>query len=74
MVLQIAEAGHTDKMARTSDFYRRSELKAEGGPGYAKTVTWFAPMLSEAGLDDATVHSFIDDNPRRWLTFTSTPP
>ena len=72
MVMRIVEAGHGDKLVLASDFYRRTELKAEGGPGYAKTVTEFAPMLREAGLDDATVQSFIADNPRRWLAFTPT--
>ena len=69
MMMRIVEAGHADKLVLASDFYRRTELKAEGGPGYAKTVTQFAPMLREAGLDDATVRSFIVDNPRRWLAF-----
>ena len=72
MVMRIVEAGHADKLVLASDFYRRTELKAEGGPGYAKTVTQFAPMLREAGLDDATVRSLIADNPRRWLAFTPT--
>ena len=72
MVMRIVEAGHGDKLVLASDFYRRTELKAEGGSGYAKTVTEFAPMLREAGLDDATVQSFIADNPRRWLAFTPT--
>ena len=72
MVMRIVEAGHGDKLVLASDFYRRTELRAEGGPGYAKTVTEFAPMLREAGLDEATVQSFIADNPRRWLTFTPT--
>ncbi len=72
MVTALVDAGHADKLVLASDFYRRTELKAEGGPGYAKTVTQFAPMLREAGLDDATVQAFIADNPRRWLTFTPT--
>ena len=68
MVMRIVEAGHADTRGLTSDFYRRTELQAEGGPGYAKTVTQFPPMLREAGLNEATVQSFIADNPRRWLT------
>ena len=72
MVMRIVEAGHADKLVLASDFYLRTELKAEGGPGYAKTVTQFAPMLREAGLDDASVRSLIADNPRRWLAFTPT--
>ncbi len=67
--------------ARWQQFSRRDAMRllgagtagfvaAYGGPGYAKTVTQFAPMLREAGLDEATVQSFIADNPRRWLAFT----
>ncbi len=70
MVMTLVEAGHADKLVLASDFYRRTELKAEGGPGYAKTVTEFAPMLREAGLDANTVQGFIADNPRRWLAYT----
>ena len=72
MVTALVDAGHADKLVLASDFYRRTELKAEGGPGYAKTVTRFAPLLREAGLDEATVQSFIADNPRRWLAFQPT--
>ena len=72
MVTALVDAGYADKLVLTSDFYRRTELKAEGGPGYAKTVTQFVPMLREAGLDAATVQLFIADNPRRWLAFQPT--
>ena len=72
MVTALVDAGHADKLVLASDFYRRTELKAEGGPGYAKTVTRFASLLREAGLDEATVQSFIADNPRRWLAFKPT--
>ena len=72
MVTALVDAGHADKLVLASDFYRRTELKAEGGPGYAKTVTRFASLLREAGLDEATVQSFIADNPRRWLAFQPT--
>ena len=72
MVMTLVEAGHADKLVLASDFYRRAELKAEGGPGYAKTVTEFVPMLRAAGLDADMVQSFIADNPRRWLAYTPT--
>ena len=72
MMMALVDAGHADKLVLASDFYRRTELKAEGGPGYAKTVTEFAPMLREAGLDADTVQGFVADNPRRWLAFPPT--
>ena len=69
MVLKLVEAGHADKLVLASDFYRPTELTSNGGPGFAKTVTVFAPMLLEAGLDEETVRQFTTSNPRRWLAF-----
>ncbi len=69
MVLKLVEAGHADKLVLASVFYRPNELKSNGGPGYAKTVTMFVPMLLEAGLDEETVRQFTTSNPRRWLAF-----
>jgi len=67
--MQILEAGHTDKLIFASDFYRRTELKMEGGSGYAGTLSRFTQKLREAGVDDDTMCSLIVENPRRWLAF-----
>lgn len=69
MAMKILEAGHADKLVLSSDFFIRRQLKSEGGPGFAQTVTVFVPMLRKAGVDDKTIQQIIVQNPRRWLAF-----
>lgn len=70
MAMALAEAGHADKLLLSSDFYSRPALKREGGPGFAQTATVFGPMLRQAGMDEGTLRMILDENPRRFLTFT----
>jgi len=70
MVLAMLEAGYADYLLFSSDFSMGgSQLKRNGGPGYAKTVTVFVPKLREAGVDEKTLHGILVDNPRRLLAF-----
>ena len=69
MIVKLVEAGHADKVVLSSDFFREEQLKKEGGPGYSKVVTMFAPLLRDAGLDEATVRGCLRDNPLRWQAF-----
>jgi len=69
MALAFLDAGLADKLLLASDFAVEADLKAKGGNGYARTVTVFAPMLTKAGVKEATVRSILVDNPRRFLAF-----
>jgi phosphotriesterase-related protein len=70
MVLAMLEAGHSENLLFSSDFATGgSQLKHNGGPGYAKTVTVFVPKLRKAGVDEKTLHGILVDNPRRLLAF-----
>ena len=70
MVLAMLEAGYAENLLFSSDFaLGGSQLKHNGGPGYAKTVTVFVPKLREAGVDEKTLHGILVDNPRRLLAF-----
>jgi phosphotriesterase-related protein len=70
MVMAMLEAGHADNLLFSSDFsLGGSQLKRNGGPGYAKTLTVFVPKLREAGVDEKTLHGILIDNPRRLLAF-----
>ena len=42
----------------------------DGGPGWARSVEWFDPLLRQAGMTEAQIHTIRYDNPRRWLAFT----
>lgn len=69
MAMAMIEAGHADKLLLSSDFYSGPSLKANGGAGFAQTATVFSPMLTDAGLDPATLRMILVDNPKRFLTF-----
>jgi phosphotriesterase-related protein len=68
-IMALVEAGYADNLLFSSDFSFASDLKSQGGPGYAKTVTVFAPKLRQAGVSESTLHSILVDNPRRFLAF-----
>lgn len=67
MVLALIEGGFTDNVLLASDFALPADTRANGGPGYGKTLTRFVPLLREAGVDDATLRRLTSDNPRRFL-------
>ena len=70
MVMALVEAGFADQLLFSSDFSAGgNQLKRNGGPGYGKTVTVFAPKLREAGMDEKTLQGILVDNPRRLLAF-----
>ena len=69
MVMALIEAGYADNLLFASDFSSAAQLKRNGGAGYAKTVTVFAPKLREAGAKEETLHGILVDNPRRFLAF-----
>jgi phosphotriesterase-related protein len=68
-IMAVLEAGYADNLLFASDFSFVGDLKHNGGPGYAKTVTVFGPKLRKAGVPEATLHSILVDNPRRFLAF-----
>ena len=70
MVMSMLEAGYAGSLLFSSDFsLGGSQLKKNGGPGYAKTLTVFVPKLRAAGADEKTLHEILVDNPRRLLAF-----
>ena len=69
MVMSLVAAGYADQILLSSDFANAGQLKRNGGPGYAKTVTVFGPKLRAAGMSEETLHGILADNPRRFLAF-----
>jgi predicted metal-dependent phosphotriesterase family hydrolase len=41
----------------------------DGGPGYARPLVLFVPLLRKAGIQDEVIRRITQDNPRRFLTF-----
>ena len=69
MVQALIDAGYAEKILLASDFYNPRHLKKNGGPGYAKTVTVFGPLLRKAGVKEEIIQQMYVDNPRRFLAF-----
>jgi phosphotriesterase-related protein len=68
-VLALLDAGYAGQLLFSSDFSFASDLKHNGGAGYAMTVTVFGPKLRKAGVSQSTLHGMLVDNPRRFLAF-----
>ena len=67
-IMAFLESGHADKLLISSDFTgRRSERR----PGYGNSITVFAPLLREAGIDADVLQAIQRDNPRRFLAFVA---
>ena len=72
MIQALIDEGHLENVLLASDFARASDIQRNGGPGYAKTVTRFVPMLQEAGVTDEQIRVMTVDNPLRLLSFVPT--
>lgn len=82
MVKALLDAGLGDRLLLSSDNIGRvntsvGEVNAypgplharEGGPGYARPLVLFVPLLRKAGVPDATIRQLTIENPRRFLSF-----
>lgn len=59
LVKGLIDAGFANHILISGDAFR----------GYARPLTLFAPKLAAAGVDAATLHRIMVDNPRRFLAF-----
>lgn len=69
-IVAFLDAGYVDQLLLSSDFSNGRGLKRNGGPGIAQTVTVFGPMLTKAGVSEATLRKILVDNPKRFLAVT----
>ena len=68
-IMTVIEAGHVDKLCLSSDFSNQKYLRKNGGPGIAMVMTTMVPRLRAAGVDGATLHKILVENPRRAIAF-----
>jgi 5-phospho-D-xylono-1,4-lactonase len=70
LIVRLVEEGYGGQVLLSGDLARRSYLEAWGGsPGYRYILESFVPRLREAGLDEASVHALLVDNPARFLAW-----
>jgi phosphotriesterase-related protein len=81
-ILSLLDAGFADNLVLSSDnignlnpstgekaFYPGSLHAREGGPGYARPLVLFVPLMRKAGIKEETIRQITNDNPRRFLAF-----
>jgi len=68
-IMAVLDAGHVERLCLSSDFASQKYLRKNGGPGIAMVMTTMVPRLRQAGVDAATLHTILVDNPRRALAF-----
>lgn len=73
-LLQVAKAGHAERLLLGADVARRSAFRAYGGgPGLAYLPERFVPRLAAAG-GQALVDRLLVDNPARFLAIEPASP
>jgi phosphotriesterase-related protein len=68
-IMAVLEAGREDRLCLSSDFASQKYLRKNGGPGIAMMMTTMVPRLRQAGVNEATLHKILVENPRRALAF-----
>ena len=74
MVMALIEAGFAGNLMFSADIAVASQLKKNGGQGYAKTLTAFVPKIKAAGANDDVLRGIMVDNPLRFLAFVPKKP
>ena len=65
-ILAFLEGGYADRLLISSDYIGR---RSPERPGYGNALTVFAPLMREAGVDEAVITAALYDNPRRFLSY-----
>lgn len=69
LIQRLIQEGFEDHIVLACDIALRSQLRTCGGYGYAYLLDSFVPRLEELGIDPATIHKLLVENPRRLLAF-----
>jgi phosphotriesterase-related protein len=70
-IIELIQAGYTDRILLSHDICTKTSLKSYGGTGYAFVLERFVPYLRRQGVTDAQIAAMLVDNPRRLLTFVA---
>lgn len=70
-ILRLADAGHLRRILLSQDVFLKMMLTRYGGNGYGFVTRHFLPRLARHGMDAASVHTLMTDNPRRVFDATA---
>jgi phosphotriesterase-related protein len=67
-LIELLDAGWADRLVISHDVCTKLQLLAYGGHGYGHILRSIVPRLRRRGVDEATLHGLLVDNPARLLT------
>ncbi len=70
LIVRLIEKGFAKQILLAQDTARRRDLAGRGGRGYRRLVTEFLPMLRKAGVDEPSIRTMTEENPRTYFAFT----
>lgn len=68
LVLALLDAGYEEKILLSNDISRESYFRSRGGVGYSHLFWSFLPRLRKEGVDEQTIRTMVEGNPKRFLT------
>jgi len=68
LIVELLERGHGTQLLLSQDVCHNSQLRANGGFGYAYLQQHFLPTLRTAAVAEGEIAQMTIDNPRRILT------
>ena len=70
LIVRLIEKGFAKQILLAQDTARRRDLAGRGSRGYRRLVTEFLPMLRKAGVDEPSIRTMTEENPRTYFAFT----
>lgn len=68
-IVHLINQGYVSQIVLSSDICKKPHLHHYGGWGFDHLLLTFVPMLLEAGVSQADIHTMLVENPRRVLPF-----
>jgi phosphotriesterase-related protein len=74
-IKELLAAGHGDRILLSHDagWYQPGQKNGGTQKPYTYLLGTFVPKLRQAGLDEATIHRLIQENPVRAFAFSKRP-
>ena len=70
MLVRLIGRGHVGQILLGQDTARLRDLAGRGGRGYSFLVRDFLPRLRNAGVDEPSIRTMTEENPREYFAFS----
>jgi len=70
-IMQLIAEGYLSQILMSTDIYFKHQLVTYGGYGYAHILRDIVPVMQHKGMSDEQIHTLLEENPKRFLSFVS---